>query len=75
MMDKFYAWHKFSRCKTARPENPRRVFGAAELSRQNAAGSDSPRAQKGTQKYGMYLPNFVKSLKNFPIIFHKVHIN
>ena len=67
-MGKFYAQHQFSHYKTARPANLRHVFGAVELALEiiNVKGSNSPRAQKGTQKHNVYLPKFVKSLKNFP---------
>ena len=59
-MDKFYAQHQFSRYKTAGPANLRRVFGAAELALDiyNVKGSDSPLAQKGTQKHNASLPKF-----------------
>ena len=77
MMDKFYAQHQFSRYKTARPVNLRRVFGAVELALDfyNVKGSNSPRAQKGAQKHNAYLPKFVNSLKNSPFIFPKIHPN
>ena len=69
MMDKFYAQHQIFRIRTAGVANLRHVFGAVELARQNAAGSNSPRAQKGTPKHNVYSPKFVEALKNFLSIF------
>ena len=70
-MDKFYAQHPNSGYKTARAANPRHVFGVVELALDiyNVKGSNSPRAQKGSQKHNVYLPKFVNALKNLPITF------
>ena len=77
MMEKFYTQYQFSRYKTARPANPRQVFGALKLALDiytvsdniNVKGLDTHRVQKDTQKHNVYLPKFVNVLKNSPITF------